>query len=128
MLLLMLVMVACRLQVQGFLPHVLLPERTLGSPALWEHGAPSGADPRQGGEQTGEAVASVIHLQIAPQGRKEMGLSFGREDLLDGLADLPVLQPARPSEPHLSDPVCSIHKSRQKKEKQPVVRLLPVAS
>lgn len=44
-------------QVQRFLPHVLLPERPLHRAALWKHGPPSRDDPRHGGEQTGEAAA-----------------------------------------------------------------------
>lgn len=49
------VMWSC-VQIQRFLPHVLLPERPLHRAALRQHGPPSRADPRQGGEQTGEAA------------------------------------------------------------------------
>lgn len=48
-----LVMWSC-VQIQRFLPHVLLPERPLHRAALRQHGPPSRADPWQGGEQTGE--------------------------------------------------------------------------
>ena len=47
-------------QIQRFLPHVLLPERPLHRTALWEHGPPSWDDPRQGGEQIGEGKTAGL--------------------------------------------------------------------
>lgn len=44
------VLLSWYVQVQRFLPHVLLPQRPLHSTALWEHGQPLRGDPRQGGE------------------------------------------------------------------------------
>lgn len=44
------VLLSWYVQVQRFLPHVLLPQRPLHSTALWEHGQPLWGDPRQGGE------------------------------------------------------------------------------
>lgn len=50
-----LILVCLRLQVQRLLPHVLLLERPVLSTELRERGPSPRDDPRQGGEQTGEA-------------------------------------------------------------------------
>lgn len=47
-------------QIQRFLPHVLLPERPLHRTALWERGPPPWDHPRQGGEQIGEGKTAGL--------------------------------------------------------------------